>query len=124
MPALVSTAPPTWVEMGVGQDDEVNGGRLDAGGLETGRETACRGLRPAAASGVDEHAPVSSVHQNDIDLDTKVSIWTRKVSAPMWFAFTNSFSSASGRFVASKGLGNVNEPSLSTVISKEPSFKR
>jgi hypothetical protein len=56
------------VGMGVGQDNQVNGDRLDAGGLQTGQETACRGLRPAAASGVDEHAPVSGVHQNDIDL--------------------------------------------------------
>jgi hypothetical protein len=28
-------------------------------------------LRPAATSGVDEHAPVSGVHQNDIDLYTE-----------------------------------------------------
>jgi hypothetical protein len=57
---------PQMAGMGVGQDNEVNGGRLDAGGLASGRETACGGLRPA--SGVDEHTPVSGVHQNDIDL--------------------------------------------------------
>jgi hypothetical protein len=57
--------------MGVGQDDEVDGGRLYAGGLKAGRQTARRVLRPAAASRIDQHAPVAGVHQNDIDLSTE-----------------------------------------------------
>jgi hypothetical protein len=73
----------------------------------------CR--EPPSPASISTFLP--GVHQNDIDLGTE-GVGTYMVRLHELFQL------GLARFVASNGLDNVNEPSLSTVISKAPSLKR
>ena len=92
--------------MSVREHDEVDGGRIDTGGLKTGREMARRGLRSDAESGVDQHAPIARVHKNDIHLGAAGTEMVR----------LHELLQLGLREVGSEQrAGNVKEPSLSTV---------
>ena len=89
---------PQMVGMGVGEDDEVDGGRLDAGGLKAGPRRPSW-IPASRRVGVDQHTPVTAfTERHHLGTDGVGSEMVRlHVLLQLGLA----------RFVASNALGNV-----------------